>query len=1042
MPQISTHRKTVWTRALTPLLICLLLVAHIPIARASVYGASVHPMLLSIAAENPDQRVRVIVQELNPGSDTESLVVQYGGEVVQDLRIINAYVAEVPAHAVPRLGWSDQIRWISPDAEMVETGQLSPPTTTVRDEFTEASFAGSSGNHAWLSPWAEVGEADGPESGDVTVSRFLGGSMQGLRIQETNRGVFRAADLSEVDSATLSFTYRRKGFDSAADLILVEISADGGTTWAELDRLTGPATDEAMVSAKYDVSSFGSESTTIRFVSGEAMSSRAKIYIDDVEIALVRNDVDGSNAHDLFLPMITTRDDVSPELQMDQYVQAATANPSGCTLLLDGDFEAGLANWSWGSPQLTSDANSGQNAARLGPSSSSTSQAVATAVAGETYILSGMFKRPSGSSWMGMGIDFRDANWNEISGDDVTIQDSDSYKPTRLIAVAPPGTAHLSIWIHNGGGGYLHMDDLELTTATMTSTYPCVRNFNVSDEFTARSFTGNSGSQNWSNSWLEVGESDGVAQGKIRVVNNGQCASGRCLRIGGNGNGTYAMVRSVDLSGASQATFSYNWRRHYTSNGMEDDGYWSDRPLKVQISGNNGGSWTTIHEIESGLDTLQRTESIDISNFASPNTQIRFTTDSAWWFSGYAYFDNIKIEHNGVGGSVDTNTIDSTYVKSIKADQLWNAPSYIRGSDITVAIVDSGLARHGDLNRGRGNSRIVGQVDFSSGNGSVDDFYGHGTHVAGAIGGNGNHSTGSYMGVAPGVNLLDVKVTDDYGAGSMSNVIAGLQWILENRETYDIRVVNLSLNSTVAESYHTSPLSAALEILWFNRIVVVVSAGNNGTSNQGVVYPPANDPFVITVGAMNDAGTPNISDDQLSPFSAYGTTPEGYAKPDLVAPGTNIIAALASDDSNLALDHPAHTVSGAAGNHYFRMSGTSMASAVAAGAVALLLQDEPNLTPDQVKHRLMTTAKSISGQPNGSTGAGYLDIYAAVHGNSTANANTNVPASQLLWSGNDPIAWNSVNWNSVNWNSVNWNSVNWNSVNWNSVNWNSVNWDD
>jgi len=123
------------------------------------------------------------------------------------------------------------------------------------------------------------------------------------------------------------------------------------------------------------------------------------------------------------------------------------------------------------------------------------------------------------------------------------------------------------------------------------------------------------------------------------------------------------------------------------------------------------------------------------------------------------------------------------------------------------------------------------------------------------------------------------------------------------------------------------------------------------------------------------------------------------------------------------------------------MSGTSMAAPMVSGAAALLLQDEPNLTPDQVKYRLMATAnKTWPGYNAKKAGAGYLDVYAAVKGTTTASANTGTRASRMLWTGGQPINWDSVNWNSVNWNSVNWNSVNWNSVNWNSVNWNSVNW--
>jgi serine protease AprX len=202
------------------------------------------------------------------------------------------------------------------------------------------------------------------------------------------------------------------------------------------------------------------------------------------------------------------------------------------------------------------------------------------------------------------------------------------------------------------------------------------------------------------------------------------------------------------------------------------------------------------------------------------------------------------------------------------------------------------------------------------------------------------------------------------------------------------------------------------------------------------------------VGAADDRGTAAITDDLIPSFSAYGTTSDGFAKPDLVAPGRNIISLLASDDSNLAVNHPAHKVSGNYSADYFRMSGTSMASAVVAGAVALLLQDEPNLTPDQVKHRLKATAnKSWSAYSAQKAGAGYLDIQAAVTGTTTQSANTGIAASQLLWTGSQPVVWGSVSWNSVSWNSVSWNSVSWNSVSWNSVSWNSMNrnsvqWDD
>jgi serine protease AprX len=381
-----------------------------------------------------------------------------------------------------------------------------------------------------------------------------------------------------------------------------------------------------------------------------------------------------------------------------------------------------------------------------------------------------------------------------------------------------------------------------------------------------------------------------------------------------------------------------------------------------------------------------------------------------------------------VGG----RNLRNTYIRAIGADRVWNEAPYYQGQGIGVAVVDSGVTHQADFYTPMGANRISAAVAFNDDyNRTPFDGYGHGTHVAGIIGGDGELSGGAYIGVAPMVNLINVKVSNDNGGSNASNVVKGLQWVNDNRNIYNIRVVNLSLNSSVAESYHTNPIAAAVEILWFNKVVVVVSAGNRG---KNALFPPANDPFVITVGAADDRGTPSTADDILASYSGFGQTTDGISKPDLVAPGSNIISVMPNPNNVLALGHPNHVVD----RFYLRMSGTSMAAPVVTGAAALLLQANPNLTPDQVKYRLMATARRFDTSQR--AGAGYLDVYAALHSTTTASANTGIPASQLLWSGSAPVTWNSVNWNSVNWNSVNWNSVNWNSVNWNSVNWNSDYW--
>ncbi|MEP6894553.1 MAG: S8 family peptidase [Chloroflexota bacterium] len=394
-----------------------------------------------------------------------------------------------------------------------------------------------------------------------------------------------------------------------------------------------------------------------------------------------------------------------------------------------------------------------------------------------------------------------------------------------------------------------------------------------------------------------------------------------------------------------------------------------------------------------------------------------------------------KMESAGCSSCVDTTNLTNAYIYAVHANQAWNNSPYIQGKGIGVAIIDSGVNPNGDLYTVMGVNRQIADVRFNNDyNQSTYDGYGHGTHVASIVGGDGSESNGKYIGVAPLANIINVKVSNDDGSAMMKDVVRGLQWVLDNKTKYNIRVVNLSLNSSMDESYNTSPLDAAVEILWFNKIVVVVSAGNKG---NGVVYPPANDPFVIAVGATDDKGTKGLSDDIVATFSSFGKTINGLKKPDIVAPGSNIVARLVNQNMGLALAHPDHKV----GNQYFRMSGTSMAAPMVSGAVALLLQDEPNLTPDQVKYRLMATAnKNWANYDSDKTGAGYLDVYAAIQGTTTQSANTGMLPSALLTTGSNPITFGTVGWNSVGWNSVGWNSVGWNSVGWNSVGWNSDYW--
>jgi serine protease AprX len=433
------------------------------------------------------------------------------------------------------------------------------------------------------------------------------------------------------------------------------------------------------------------------------------------------------------------------------------------------------------------------------------------------------------------------------------------------------------------------------------------------------------------------------------------------------------------------------------------------------------------------------------------DNNLRLTIDQGSFDSRYAiYYDAIGLRvttatgidntgglaaSNDPNAFIDPNKLGNAFNKAVRATDVWSGLATgqaLQGQGIKVAVVDSGVIRTEDLG-----SRLIGSVNFNDDRHDSVDGNGHGTFVAGIVAGDGKMSDGEYMGIAPRASILSARVSDDDGVSTEADVVAALQYIYNNRSTQNIKVVNISLNSTAMQSYHTSPLCAAVEVLWFSGIVVVVSAGNNGTAN---LYPPANDPFVITVGATDDKGTATLSDDIIPSFSAYGTDGNGGPKPDLVAPGTNVIAFL-PDNSGLKIgeDHPDHRVNA----NYFRMSGTSMAAPMVTGAVALMLQDEPGLNPDQVKYRLKSTAAKGDKWPGynpARAGAGYLDVYSAVRSTATQAANTGTRASQLLWTGSEQVNWGSVNWNSVNWGSVNWGSVNWGSVNWNSVNWGSTYW--
>jgi serine protease AprX len=298
----------------------------------------------------------------------------------------------------------------------------------------------------------------------------------------------------------------------------------------------------------------------------------------------------------------------------------------------------------------------------------------------------------------------------------------------------------------------------------------------------------------------------------------------------------------------------------------------------------------------------------------------------------------------------------------------WNAG--FTGAGVGVAVIDSGINdAHPDLwDSTHTTSRVLYHQDFTgtattNSNGAKYDLYGHGTHVAGIIAGNGYLSGGHYSGVAPEANLIDLRALDANGAGTDSTVIAAIQQTIALKNAYNIRIINLSLGRGIPASYTQDPLCQAVEAAWNNGIVVVVAAGNlgrlsvYGSNGFGTITAPGNDPFVITVGATKSNGSATPQAETKASYSSKGpTTYDHVLKPDLMAPG-NAIVSLAAPGTTLEASYPKDVVTGTDGKaDYFTLSGTSMATPAVAGAAALMLEEQNTLTPDQVKARLMKTA--------------------------------------------------------------------------------------
>ncbi len=481
----------------------------------------------------------------------------------------------------------------------------------------------------------------------------------------------------------------------------------------------------------------------------------------------------------------------------------------------------------------------------------------------------------------------------------------------------------------------------------------------------------------------------------------------------------------------------------------------ADPSAKVRViitRGNDGdadnsvrqGGGRVLKKLDLANATVAEVPAADVANLAKRPGVARVSTDAP-----------VKLQALDPLTSW-TQDLQTVYPLAVDAASHWNGSRPLRGSGIGVAVIDSGVQPSlpdfagGPLSPAPRIKSLIDQISNSSGSG-LDDF-GHGTFVAGIVAGRGwgvpgAVPSGSYVGIAPDANIISIKVSDSTGMAHVSDVIAGIEWAAKHRTDFNIRVLNLSLDSTLADSYTSDMLDAAVELAWFQGIVVIVAAGNAGPNTP--ITAPANDPFVITVGATDDKGTPSTSDDSLATFSSYGRTVDGIAKPDLVAPGRNIVSTLASPTVPLAAAFATHIVGA---GQYIRLSGTSASAPVVSGLVAQLLQARPDLKPGQVKWLLMHTALPIAGA---GTGSGYPRLGAALGYTATPFttdrrlpnrfllaaflSKAGVKLNSVSWSS---VSWNDVSWNDVSWNDVSWNDVSWNDVSWNDVSWNDVSWND
>jgi serine protease AprX len=381
------------------------------------------------------------------------------------------------------------------------------------------------------------------------------------------------------------------------------------------------------------------------------------------------------------------------------------------------------------------------------------------------------------------------------------------------------------------------------------------------------------------------------------------------------------------------------------------------------------------------------------------------------------------------------------FQQTVGATDAWQAGD--TGQGVTVAVLDTGI----DNNPVAFGGRIKARVDLvDPANPAPGDPAGHGTHIAGIVAASRGFAS---PGIAPDASLVSVRVLDPNGHSRVSTIILGLEWVIAHKDSLGIRVVVMALGAPTVAGYRDDPLASAAELAWRSGLVIVTAAGNAGPG-AGTIQTPGIDPLVLTVGASDDSGTASPADDVLPTWSSVGPTPDRLAKPDLLAPGRKIVS-VRVPGSTLDQQNPTHIE----GPSTIRFSGTSEATAVAGGAAALLVQQRPELTPDQTKALLTKDARPITGVSAAAQGAGLLNVPRSMADRTPHVSRPHLPPANGVMRAvlpqlsdqlggrieNDQVLSDKILWDKVLWDKVLWDKVLWDKVLWDKVLWDKVLWD-